>query len=63
MQGKADKAAEEAAGYETRLAGLKTRVAVVTWMVGAHITLTVLAVGVVDHAPEPLTWVAQEQLP
>ena len=45
-QDKADKAAEEAAGYETRLAGLETRVAVVTWMVGANITLTVLAVGV-----------------
>ena len=43
---KADKASEEAAGYETRLAGLETRVAVVTWMVGANITLTVLAVGV-----------------
>jgi glutathione S-transferase len=45
-QDKADRAAEEAAGYETRLAGLETRVAVVTWMVGANITLTVLAVGV-----------------
>jgi len=45
-QDKADQAAEEAAGYETRLAGLETRVAVVTWMVGANITLTVLAVGV-----------------
>jgi hypothetical protein len=43
---KADRAAEEAASYETRLAGLETRVAVVTWMVGANITLTILSLGV-----------------
>ena len=30
----------------TRLAGLETRVAVVTWMVGANITLTVVTLGV-----------------
>ncbi len=45
-QDKADKAAEEAASYVTRLAGLETRVAVVTWMVGANITLTVVTLGV-----------------
>jgi len=42
---KADKAAEEAASYVTRLAGLETRVAVVTWMVGANITLSLLTLG------------------
>jgi hypothetical protein len=45
-QDKADKASEEAASCETRLAGLETKVAVVTWMVGANITLTVVTVGI-----------------
>jgi hypothetical protein len=37
----AREAAEEAAGYETRLASIDTRVTVLTWMVGANVTLTV----------------------
>jgi hypothetical protein len=36
---KADKAAEEVAGYENRLS--ETRLAVLTWMVGAQIAFTV----------------------
>lgn len=32
---KADKAAEEIAGYENRLAGIETRLTLLTWMVGA----------------------------
>jgi hypothetical protein len=39
--GKAAKAAEELAGYENRLAGIETRLAVLTWMVGSHIAITV----------------------
>jgi len=42
----AEKAAEEAASYETFLAGLETKVSVVTWMVGANITLTMVTLGV-----------------
>ena len=45
-QEKAEKAAEEAATYETFLAGLETKVSVVTWMVGANITLTMVTLGV-----------------
>ncbi len=30
----------------TRMAALETRVAVITWMVGANITLTVVTLGV-----------------
>jgi hypothetical protein len=45
-QDKADKAAEEAASYEMRLSGLETKVAVVTWMLGANLTLTVVTLGV-----------------
>jgi hypothetical protein len=45
-QEKAEKAAEEAASYETFLAGLETKVSVVTWMVGANITLTMVTLGV-----------------
>jgi hypothetical protein len=37
----AREAAEEAAGYESRLASLDTRVTVLTWMVGANVALTV----------------------
>ena len=37
---KANKAAEEAAGCESRLAGLETRVAVLTWMVGTNLAMT-----------------------
>ena len=42
---KADKAAEEGAVYETRLAGLETRVSVLTWMSGANLGLTLLVLG------------------
>ena len=42
---KADKAAEEGAAYETRLAGPETRVAALTWMVASNIGLTVLVIG------------------
>jgi len=45
-QEKAEKAAEEAASYETFLAGLETKVSVVTGMVGANITLTMVTLGV-----------------
>jgi hypothetical protein len=37
---KADKAAEEVASYENRLAAVETRLAVLTWMVGTHIAIT-----------------------
>lgn len=38
---KADKAAEEVAGYETRLSSIEAKLAIVTWMVGFSITLTI----------------------
>jgi hypothetical protein len=44
---KAEKAAEEAAGFDTRLAGIETRVSVLTWMVGANVGLTILALSAV----------------
>ena len=34
---KADRAAEELAGYETRLGGIEPRLAVLTWMVGFNL--------------------------
>jgi hypothetical protein len=37
---KADKAAEELAGYENRFAGIETRLAVLTWMAGTNLVLT-----------------------
>jgi hypothetical protein len=37
---KADKAAEELAGYENRLSSIETRLAVLTWMAGTNIVLT-----------------------
>jgi hypothetical protein len=36
----ADKAAEEVASYENRLSAVETRLAVLTWMVGTHIAIT-----------------------
>ena len=36
---KADKAAEEVAAYETRLAGMDTKLTVLTWMVATVIAL------------------------
>jgi glutathione S-transferase len=47
--GKAAKAAEELAGYENRLAGIDTRLTVLTWAVGATATLLV-AIGA------PMLW-------
>jgi hypothetical protein len=37
---KADKASEELAGYENRLAGMDSRLALLTWMVGFNLVLT-----------------------
>ena len=38
---KADKAAEELASYENRLANIDTRLTVLTWMTGSNIVLTI----------------------
>jgi len=43
---KAREAAEEVAGFETRLSGVEARLAVLTWMVGTNIVLTVGVLGV-----------------
>lgn len=37
---KADKAAEEAAGYEARLAAIDTRLTLLSWMVGFNLLMT-----------------------
>ena len=37
---KADKAAEDLAGYENRLASIDTRLSVLTWMAGSNLALT-----------------------
>lgn len=37
---KANKAAEELASYETRLAGIETKLAVLVWMVGFNLATT-----------------------
>jgi hypothetical protein len=42
---KADKAAEEVAGFDNRIASVETRLAVLTWMTGANIALTLLVLG------------------
>jgi glutathione S-transferase len=42
---KAAAAAEEAAAFQTRLAGLDARLAVLTWMAGANVALTLLILG------------------
>ncbi len=41
----ARKAAEEVAGYESRLAGLESRVTLLTWMVGVNIGLSLAILG------------------
>lgn len=41
----ANAAAEEVAGYEGKIAGTEKRLAVLTWMVGANLTLTLLIAG------------------
>lgn len=38
---KADKAAEEIAGYENRLASIETRLTVLTWMVTFNLAMTI----------------------
>jgi hypothetical protein len=38
---KADKASEELAGYENRLASMDTRLTLLTWMVGFNLALTI----------------------
>jgi hypothetical protein len=43
---KAREAAEEVAGYESRLSSVEARLAVLTWMVGTNIVLTVGVLGV-----------------
>ncbi len=40
-----EKAAKEGASYETRLAGIESRVSVLTWMVGGNVGLTILVIG------------------
>lgn len=42
---KASAAAEELAGYDNRLVGIETRLAVLTWMAGANVALTLIVVG------------------
>jgi hypothetical protein len=42
---KAQKAAEEVAGYENRLALIESRLTLLTWMVGTNIVLTVAVLG------------------
>lgn len=37
---KADKAAEEMAGYESRFSSVEAKLAVLTWMVGSNIVIT-----------------------
>ncbi len=41
----AGKASEEVASYDTRIATIETRLAVLTWMSGASIGLTLLILG------------------
>ena len=41
----ADAASEEVAGYDNRLAGVERSVAVLTWMAGANLTLTLVILG------------------
>ncbi len=38
---KANRAAEELAGYENRLAGIDTRLSVLTWIAGTNLAATV----------------------
>ena len=42
---KSAKAAEELEGYDARLGGIETRLAVLTWMAGAGMALTLLVLG------------------
>lgn len=42
---KAQRAAEEVAGYENQLAAIESRLTLLTWMVGTNIALTVFVLG------------------
>jgi hypothetical protein len=42
---KARKAAEEVAGFETRIAAIDSRLAVLQWMLGSNIALTLIVLG------------------
>jgi hypothetical protein len=42
---KARKAAEEVAGFETRIASIDSRLAVLQWMLGSNIALTLIVLG------------------
>ena len=42
---KAELAAEEVASYEQRIAGVDTRLTVLTWMVGTNIGVTLIVLG------------------
>ena len=42
---KADKASEELAGYDNRLTAIDSRLAVLTWMTGAAVGLSLLLLG------------------
>lgn len=41
QQDKADKAAEEVAGYENRLASIDTRLTLLTWMASFNLAITI----------------------
>lgn len=47
---KAREAAEEAAGYETRFGAVEARLAVLSWMVGFNIALTVAVLAMLLRA-------------
>lgn len=42
---KAQRAAEEVAGYDNRLASIETRLTLLTWMVGTNVGLTLFVLG------------------
>ena len=46
---KADKAAEELAGFENRLAGIDARLSVLTWMAGTNIAATLAVLWRLPH--------------
>ena len=46
---KANKAAEEVATYETRLASIDTRLTLLTWMVATNIVITLGVLGKLLH--------------
>jgi hypothetical protein len=41
----AKKAAEEVAGYENRLAGIETRLTLLTWIASTNVALTLFVLG------------------